>query len=292
MNPRGGGVRRAPEGLIFAHGLFRQRKFDLAAEEYERFLATGPSAGDSDDARFGLASARLFQGRYKEARKAFQDFLDHAPRHPRSRTAWYRLGELGYMLGDLGDARKALETFVQAPEKHPNLETAWTYLGDVCFGLDDLKAAKHAYERSLADFPHGQLADRSRFGLGRTLGGLGEIDPAVKVLSELASDGSSDWLDRAWLQIGKIQLTSGRPDAAITSFETLERVAPRSGLKSEAQLARAEALASLKRGDAARNIARPLDDRWSRAPCPPRRVDLGHDRARIRACGSCAEGPE
>src|SRR5271157_6204228 len=29
--------RRVPEGLNFAHGLFRQRRFDLAADEYRRF---------------------------------------------------------------------------------------------------------------------------------------------------------------------------------------------------------------------------------------------------------------
>src|SRR5271166_3396438 len=36
--------RRVPEGLNFAHGLFQQRKFDLAAEEYQRFLDSGPTA--------------------------------------------------------------------------------------------------------------------------------------------------------------------------------------------------------------------------------------------------------
>ena len=99
--------RQIPEGLNFAHGLLRQRRFDLAAEEYQRFLDSGPAAQDAADARFGLANALLFQGRYKEARRAFQGFLDKAPNHPRVRTAWYRLGELAYMLGDLPAARNA-----------------------------------------------------------------------------------------------------------------------------------------------------------------------------------------
>ena len=102
--------RRVPEGLNFANGLFQQRKFDLAAEEYRRFLDSGPTAPDATDARFGLANALLFQGRYKEARRAFEDFLEKAPNHARARTAWYRLGELAYMLGDLPAARKALES--------------------------------------------------------------------------------------------------------------------------------------------------------------------------------------
>jgi TolA-binding protein len=251
-------MRRIPEGLNFAHGLFRQRKFDLAAEEYERFLDSRPAREDADEARFGLANARLFEGRYKEARQAFRDFLDKAPAHPRARTVWYRLGELSFILGDLPAARQALETFIAGSARHPNLETAWTYLGDVRFGLDDLAGARKAYERSLADFPQGQLVDRSRFGLGRALASLGQIDPALEAFKELTRRGSTDWIDRAWFQIGKIQLERGRYDEAVETFQTLDRLAPRSGLKSEAALLRAEALGRLDRGRDAEGLLGPL----------------------------------
>ena len=107
------------------------------------------------------------------------------------------------MLGDLPAARKALETFVRGSANHPNLETAWTYLGDVCLGLHDLATARTAYQKSIHDFPKGQLADRARYGLGRTLAGLGETDKAVAILTELAGGGGSDWIDRAWFQIGQ-----------------------------------------------------------------------------------------
>ncbi len=256
--PRSSSERRIPESLSFAHGLFRQRKFDLAAEEYQRFLESGPSPADANDARFGLASARRFQSRYKEARRAFQDFLDKAPDHPRARTARYRLGELSYILGDLPEARKSLESFLADSAKHPNQETAWTYLGDVRFGLDDLPAARTAYERSLADFPQGQLADRSRYGLGRTLAGLNQTDAALKVFNELAHHGGSDWIDRAWLQIGKIQLANGGYAASAEALEALGRKAPRSGLKPEADLLRAEALAHLDRAAESEKLLRSL----------------------------------
>src|SRR5208337_4515018 len=223
--------QRVPEGLNFAHGLFRQRRFDLAADEYRRFLDSGPTAQDAADARFGLANAWLFQGRYKDARRAFQDFLEKAPDPPRARTAWYRLGELAYMLGDL-------------------------------------PAARTAYKRSLADFPRGRLADRSRYGLGRTLADLGEIDLAIKVLSELAGHGSSDWIDRALLQLGKTQLSGGRYGAAVESLETLDRVAPRSGLKAEGHLFRAEALARLDRTEEAEKLLKPLVDEGAETLAP------------------------
>jgi TolA-binding protein len=247
-----------PQQLAAAHGLFRQRKFDMAAEEYRRFLEKEEEGPDADDARFGLASAWLYQGKYKEAKAGFEDFLSRAPRHARARTARYRLGELAYMLGDLAAARRELETFVAGPPGHANLETGWTYLGDVCLGLDDLPAARRAYDRALAEFPRGQLADRTRYGLGRTLSGLGEAEAALKVLGELARGGRSDWVDRAWLQIARIHSTGGNPAAVIESLDALDRTSPKSARSAEAVVLRAEALARLDRKPAARKLLEPI----------------------------------
>ena len=63
--------RRIPDALRFAHGLLRQRKYELAAEEYDRFLAAGPQGLDRVDALFGLGNARLYQGRYADSLRAF-----------------------------------------------------------------------------------------------------------------------------------------------------------------------------------------------------------------------------
>jgi len=251
-------ARRVPEALRFAHGLFSQRKFDLAAEEYQRFLDTDSDPIDGDDARFGLACARLFQGRYKESRTAFQEFIRLAPTHARARTAWYRLGELSYMLGDLPAAREALERFTADPAPHVNLETAWTYLGDVRLGLDDPGAAREAYETSLERFPKGRLADRARYGLGRSLAAIGETAAALDALEELVDRGTADWLDKGLLQIGKIELAAGRFEEAEKAFARLAEVAPQSALAMEAQLRRAEALMRLNRPDDAAALLRPL----------------------------------
>jgi TolA-binding protein len=253
-------LRRVPDGLRFAHGLLRQRKFDLAAEEYDRFLATGPTGLDRLDARFGLANARLYQGRYAEARRAFEEFLKGAPDDPRARTARYRLGELSYLTGDLPAARRALEAFTAAGGAHPGLETAWTYLGDVCFGLKDLPAARLAYERSLSTYPRGRLAARARYGLGRTLAGQGERDRALEMLRELARDGGPGWVDRAWLEIGAIESSAGRFAEVVEAMAALERAAPRSALRPEARYRRAGALVQLGRRDEGSALLRSLAD--------------------------------
>src|SRR5262249_13568756 len=103
---RGRGPHRVPDELRVAHGLLRERRFDLAAEEYHRYLRTGPQGLDRIDAQFGLANARLYQGRYGDARRAFEEFLNGALDDPRALTARYRLGELSYLASDLPAAQR------------------------------------------------------------------------------------------------------------------------------------------------------------------------------------------
>ena len=77
--------RPVSDSLRFANGLLRQKKYELAAQEYEQILKAGATAGERDDARFGLGNAWLSVGRYREARGAFDDFLRDAPKDPRAR---------------------------------------------------------------------------------------------------------------------------------------------------------------------------------------------------------------
>jgi TolA-binding protein len=247
-----------PEGLNFANGLFHERRYELAAQEYERFLRDAKPGTDADEARFGLANARLFQGEYAKARARYEEFLRQAPEHPSAGTAWYRVGETAYMLGDLPAARKAFETFTAGYPGHQHLDTALPYLGDVCLSLGDLPRARRAYEQALADYPDGRLTDRARFGLGRALTLQGELDPALAAFTALAEKGGKEWADRAWYRVGEVQVLAKRYPQAVEAFERVERVAPRTALAAEARLSRGEALVQLDRREEAEAVFRSL----------------------------------
>ena len=160
------------------------------------------------------------------------------PNIPELRTAWYRLGELSYMLGrpDRGPSGNRDFCRRQWPASQPRdrLDLPLATSGS---GRTISRGARAAYERSLADFPHGQLADRSRYGRDDRWRGWEIPIPRSTSFPRLARNGSSDWVERAWFQIGRIELAAGRHGAAVKAFETLDRVAPRTALKSEAALA-------------------------------------------------------
>jgi len=254
-------TRQVPEGLTFANGLYRNRRYDLAAEEFERFIGSAKPGSEADvaDAWFGLGNARLFLGRYKEARQAFESFVRFAPDHPSAATGRYRIGETSYVLGDLAEARRSLEAYVGAGSGDRRyLQAAWSHLGDIAARQDDLDAARRAYENALKGDPQGSLANRARLGLGRTLAARREPGPALRVLRELAARGGPEWADKAWLEIGQVEAASGRWPEAVEAFETLEQVGPRSPLVAEARVERAEALGKLGRRDEAEALLRPI----------------------------------
>jgi TolA-binding protein len=255
---RGSTTERSSDSLRFANGLLRQRKYDLAAEEFERFLKSGAAGSELLDARFGLANARLYQGRYPDAVRAFDDFLRNGAGDPRALTARYRVGELCYLLGDLPRARRELEAYTAAANGHPGLEMAWTYLGDVASGLNDPARALAAYEKSIAAYPKGRMANRARFGLARVLSESGKRDRALRLFQELAQRGGPEWADRAWLQIGLLRQSTGEFAEAAEALAALERAVPQSTLRSEAQLLRAQCLLKLGRALDAEPLLRSL----------------------------------
>jgi TolA-binding protein len=255
--------RAVPETLAFANSLYRERRYDLAAEQYELFLKQAKPGADPDaaDARFGLGNARLFLGQYKEARQAFEEFARLAPDHPNAPTARYRSGETAYVLNDLPAARRYLEAYTASgPADRRYLQPAWSHLGEVDYRLGDLPAARKAYENALVGNPQGSLASRSRLGLGRVLAALNEPAPALRALRDLADRGGPEWLDKAQIEIGRIEAGAGRWPEALDAFEAAEKASPRGPLVAEARVERAEALARLDRRGEAEALLRPIAD--------------------------------
>ncbi|WP_158633311.1 tetratricopeptide repeat protein [Tautonia sociabilis] len=251
-----------PEGLNFANGLFRARRFDLAVQEYDRFLNSAPADSPHRvEAIFGKANAHHFLQEYEEARTAFEEFLRVAPAdHPNAPTALYRIGELAYVLGDLPAARRALEAYTSGPPAHRYQDLAWPYLGDVRFREGDLDGAKAAYERALTAFPDGRLADRSRLNLARVLARLGDREGALARFRELIDRPGAEGRDEALDQVARMELEAGRFDRALEAFEALERDVPQSVYAPRARLGKAEALAAMGKPDEAAAVLSALRD--------------------------------
>lgn len=239
--------RRVPEALNFANGLFGERKYGLAAEEYERFLKDAPPGPDADDALYGLASAELFQGKLDRARNHFDAFVKAAPDHPNAPTAKFRIGETDYLLGKLNAARAELEAFTNAYPKHRHMDSALSCLGNVYLRLGEPARAREAYEKAIALFPD-QPMEKARLGLAQALGASKEPEKAREVLADLVRRASTPNIaDQARYQLGVVEAGAGRYEEAVAAFEAAEKANPRGSTAAEARLGRADALDRLNR---------------------------------------------
>ena len=152
------------EDLKFANGLFQQRRYDLAAEEYRKFLDANAksTAPEVASATYALATCKLFLGQYAEARKAFEDFLLLDPDNPNVASARFRVGETSYLLGDVEKGAKALKQYLDdAPADHPQRDSALVYAGDLSLRQEKPRDAEASYAKALAEFPKGRLVTRA-----------------------------------------------------------------------------------------------------------------------------------
>ncbi len=256
--------RVVPEELNFAAGLYQQRRYDLAAEEYQKFLARNPRGRDAADALYGLAGSKLMISQYEDARAAYREFLKRAPGDPRSSDVLYRVGETSALMGDLAVAKRALEDFTKTTPKHRFTQAAWVNLGEVDYKLGEHAKACDAYRKALEIEAKGRLADRSRFGLGLALAAIDRSTEAIRVLGELAEQGGVEWRDRAWNEIGRLHARAGKDADAVAAFESVERVAPKSRLIAVERIDRALALSRLGKHDQAEALLKPLVQDGSR----------------------------
>ncbi|MFM7317696.1 MAG: tetratricopeptide repeat protein, partial [bacterium] len=255
-------AQQSAETLRFADGLFQQRRYDIAAEEYQKFLRENKQekSPEAVAATYALATSQLFLGRYAEARKSFEDYLKIAAAdHANFASAQFRVGETSYLMGDVEKAESALATYLEkAPAGHPQRDSALVYAGDVALRREKLDQAISFYEKSLEQFPKGRLATRAQFGLGRSLALKGRNADALKLFQALQAAGGQEWSERAWYQIALQEIALKQFDNAAKSLAELEKASPRGTSGPDARWKLATALLSEKQSDKAETQLRIL----------------------------------
>ncbi len=207
---------RTADSVKFANGLLRQRKFDLAADEFRT-----RSQGRSDEV--GIAGRaiwtgecapppRAISGGFAVFRRLSQGRSVRSTRADGRATGWENCPTYSAISRD---ARRELETYTATANGHAGLEMAWTYLGDVLFGLNDPARAKAAYEKSISAYPNGRMADRARFGLGRPLPNWANanrhFESSRSSLTKKAPNGRTDLGSRSGAFANRLESLLRRP---------------------------------------------------------------------------------
>ena len=242
----------AEDQYAVAAGHYNQKRWKLAAEEFQRFLTDYPTHAKAHRSLFYLAESQVQLRQFDDAAAGFREFIRRAPDDSLVRKALFRAGEASFLAGRFDDAERDLNEFLRNSGDDPLGGFALPYLGDIAAGRHDVAAAQKFYSQGLARFPQGAMQDDCRFGLAQALEEQGEHEEARRLYLALASKTKSPWADDAQFRLGASQYAAGEFDAALQSFAAFETSFDGSPWKDKAAFAAGQSLFYTKKYDQAK----------------------------------------
>lgn len=219
-----------------AVGLQREKRWDLAAEAFRKFLKDYPQHEKAPFAELYLGLTLINQEKYADARTVLRSFVKANPQSKNLPDAMYRVGESGYLLGEYPAAEADFLAFSKQFPKHELMEWALPYLGDAQLRQKKYDAAAESFKAALAQFPKGRMVDEARFGLARSYDGLKKDAEALALYQEIAADRQSPRAPQAQMQVGTRLYDSGRYADAATAFLNVEKAFPENPLVPSARM--------------------------------------------------------
>lgn len=231
------GLARASGELDFAHGLYRQGRYRLAAEEYARIAGAEPASLAALEARFFLAECKLQLRQEDEALALFEELARwEKPEPPHRRTALFRAGQLRHRRQDWAGAIEFLTTFVDAYPTDDLGGNAWCVLAESQLALGKLDEAEKSFERADDSKPAPALAATIAFGKARLAERMGKFDQAKERYRAIAANDQGEYADDARLELGVLAFQQDRFEEAAQEFRGLVAGFPDSPLLPAALL--------------------------------------------------------
>lgn len=208
--------------LNTANGLLGRGLDELAATEYQKFLAANPSDERAGEAHYGLAVSWFRRQKFSEALQE----IERVPAAPDFKFAAEGLalaGQCRLALQQYDAAAATFEKLVQEHAEHELADDAGALLCEARFRQNQAVAALQAYEAFVKRWPKSPL--RERVDLVR---GLCEVDTnAVSAVERLAA-----WLrkypqsserERCLLALARAEQLAGKGDPAAHYRAVLEK---------------------------------------------------------------------
>lgn len=229
--------------LDFAHGLFREKRYQLAADEYRRALQAGLSEETTREANFYLAESLVQLNEASNALPLYESLADHpATRELFRRTALFRAAQIGQQQGNWPLVQKRSEQFVKGFPDDPLTVYAWNLRGEASMALDKLDDAATAYEQAeqrlarMTPPADANLAATIAYGKARLAERRGNQELAQQQFQQLAQDKSNPFADDALLALGVLAFQARDYPKAVTAFQQLRQQHPQSPLLASASL--------------------------------------------------------
>ncbi len=215
----------ATDDYNFAAGLYKNEKWVLAEEAFQKFLSKHSKHQRVPLARYYLGLTQRENKKLKDARTTLRAFVADYGVSPDAAHARFIVGECSYALDEYEAAVAefvAFEKAIQSNAQDPDYEVALTYLGDSYRRLKKYPEAITTLEKSLKLFEKGRYSEEAKFWLAQSLEAGGQADRALAAFKELAAAPGANRADAAQLQFANILFSKQQYASAIDAYERLE----------------------------------------------------------------------
>jgi TolA-binding protein len=240
----------ANDQFAVAAAHYQNKRWHLAAEEFQEFLQGHLRHKKAAEARFFAAECYLQLRQYAKARDEYQRFLRDHPHDLRATQAEFRQGEAAYFLGQRDAAQVELEAFLRKHPGDPLAAYTLAYLGQLAIDRGDYPSAQRLFSQVIRQFPTSPLIDDCHFGLARALEKTGAHQQAIAIFSNLASQ-KSKLADDCLFHIAACHYAQCDYEQALAALDDFDARFADSPLAPRGVLLRAWSLFQLRRYDRA-----------------------------------------
>lgn len=247
--------------LDFAHGLFREKRYAMAVDEYERALGQNLPEETAREATFYLAESFVQLAKGDQALPLYEKLAaDPATRELFRRTALFRAAQIAQRSGQYAASLKWSRQFVDQFPNDALVAYAWNMVGEASLMSGQLPEAEKAYATAAAELAKStapadpNLRATVDYGKARVAERQGQIEQARTLFQQIAAQRENAFADDARLALGVIAFQEKQFEAAESLFKELRREFPDSPLLPLACLNQALALEQLGRHDEASQL--------------------------------------
>ena len=232
-----GAADHAGEQLDFADSLYVREMYDMAAEEYGKYIEIDSDGAGAELAYFRMAECYYHLKRYPETATACERLIAKFPTGEKAKPATRRLGEIQFRLGDYSKAVATLETLLGGEVDEPVAAAALYYLGKAAFADGDARKSVATFTRLVTDYRGSELVPYGRFALAVAYYALGDYDHAAEHFTAVGSETSVPAAVRAesMFKTGMVYSESGLFDKARAALADTAATFPSSPVAEQAR---------------------------------------------------------
>ncbi len=156
------------QDYAFALGLYRDGVYQMAEEQFGKFLVQYPKSLRRTDALYLRSESRFYQGKYDSAIEGYTQFIHDYPQSKLVCEAWFRIGGSYLKLKKPTESIAAYKTILDRFGDNDLAGEAAYWIGEAQLQLADYTNAIKYYSLAYENYPKNRLRDYAAYSIGWT----------------------------------------------------------------------------------------------------------------------------